>query len=275
MTRPTASLLALTAAALATSVMLPAFPQPVDYHDFADHRQIAGVANFLDVTTNAGFLLVALVGCAVVFRPGTSFEHPAERWPYTVFFTGMLLTALGSAYYHLAPDNERLFWDRVPMTIAFMSLIAAQIVERVSVRIGLLLFVPMLMVGIGTAVYWLATERAGAGNLVPYAALQAYAVIALLLIAWMFPSRYTRGGDLYWVFAGYVVAKLFETFDRAVYALGGVISGHSLKHLAAAVAGGFVCRMLLLRSLRVPAPRQAVDQPTYDLSVSSNRTRAL
>lgn len=254
MARPVAYLLVLSAVALAASVLLPALPQPLDYHDFADHREMAGVANFLDVTTNAGFLLVALVGFAVVFRRETSFEYAAERWPYAVFFAGVLFTALGSAYYHLAPDNERLFWDRVPMTVAFMSLIAAQIVERVSVRVGLLLLLPMLGLGIGTVVYWLATERAGAGNVVPYAVLQAYAVIALSWIAWTNPSRYTHGEYLYWVLAGYVVAKLFETFDRAIYGLGGVISGHSLKHLAAAVAGVLVCRMLLLRSLRAPTP---------------------
>jgi len=252
MTRPTATLLVFTAISLAAGVLLPALPQPLDYHDFADHREMGGVANFLDVTTNAGFLVVALIGFAVVYRSGTSFEHPAERWPYAVFFTGMLLTALGSAYYHLAPDNERLFWDRLPMTIAFMSLIAAQIVERVNVRIGLLLLAPMLVIGIGTVVYWLATERSGSGNVVPYAVLQAYAVIAILLITWAYPSRYTHGEVLYWVFAGYVVAKLFETFDRQIYAFGQVISGHSLKHLAAAVAGVFVCHMLLRRSLREP-----------------------
>lgn len=257
MTRPTVVLLALTAAALAASALLPAVPQPIDYHDFADHREMGGVANFLDVTSNAGFLLVSLVGFAIVFHRGTAFEHAAERWPYAVFFTGMLLTALGSAYYHLAPDNERLFWDRVPMTIAFMSLIAAQIVERVSFRAGRLLLGPMLLVGVGSVVYWLATERAGAGNVVPYAVLQAYAVIALLLITWSHASRYTRGEYLYWVFAGYVIAKLFETFDREIYGLGGVISGHSLKHLAAAVAGAIVCLMLRRRALREPARVQS------------------
>lgn len=78
---------------------------------------------------------------------------------------GLLLTAAGSAYYHLLPDNERLFWDRLPMTIAFMSLIVAQIVDRISVRAGLALLAPMLLVGVASVVYWLATERAGAGTL--------------------------------------------------------------------------------------------------------------
>jgi len=74
--------------------------------------------------------------------------------------------------------------------------------------------------------------------------------VILFLLARLRPSRYTRGNDIYWVFAGYVVAKLFETFDGALYELGHVASGHSLKHLAAAVAGLLVARMLLLRTLQ-------------------------
>lgn len=239
-----------TVLCLAAALLLPAVPQPLDYHDFADHRAVAGIANFLDVTSNLGFLIVAVIGLAIVFRPDTPFAHPAERWPYAVFFTGMLLTAIGSAYYHLSPDNERLFWDRLPMTVAFMSLIAAQIAERVSARAGLLLLAPMVLLGIASVVYWLASERAGAGNVVPYAVLQAYAVVALLVMTWALPSRYTRGEELYWVFAGYVLAKLFETFDREVLAFGHLISGHTLKHLAAALAGLVVCHMLRRRTLR-------------------------
>ncbi len=250
MSRETAYLGAFTLACLAAMLLLPSVPQPAAYHDFADHRALAGIANALDVTSNLGFLLVAVVGFALVLRADTAFEFRAERAPYVVFFAGMLLTALGSAYYHLAPDNERLFWDRLPMTFAFVALIAAQIVERVSVRAGLLLLAPLLLLGAGTVVYWLATERAGAGNVVPYAILQVYAVVTLLLITWLHPSRYTHGSDLYWVFAGYVVAKLFETFDREVLALNHLVSGHTLKHLAAAAAGFVVCRMLRLRQLR-------------------------
>jgi hypothetical protein len=164
----------------------------------------------------------------------------------------VLLTALGSGYYHLAPDNERLFWDRLPMTIAFMSLIAAQVVDRIDVRAGLALLVPMLLVGAASVLYWRATERAGAGNVIPYAVLQGYSVVILFLLAWLHPSRYTRGNDIYWVFAGYVIAKLLETFDRQLYELGHLTSGHSLKHVAAGVAALVVGRMLWLRRLQSP-----------------------
>jgi hypothetical protein len=60
-----------------------------------------------------------------------------ERWPYVIVFAGMILVAIGSSYYHLAPDNDRLLGDRLPMAIVFMPLVAAMVAERVSVRAGL------------------------------------------------------------------------------------------------------------------------------------------
>ena len=233
----------------AAALWLPPLPQPLGYHDFADHRSMLGVPNFMDVVTNAGFLLAGIAGLLVVGRRRAAFESPIERAPYAVFFSGVLLTAVGSAYYHLAPDNPRLFWDRLPMTVAFMGLISAQVVDRISVRAGLRLLGPMLVLGAASVVYWRATELAGAGNVMPYGVLQAYAVVMLLVIAVLHPSRYTRGTDIYWVFAAYVAAKLFEALDGPVLGLGHVASGHSLKHLAAAVAGLVVCRMLWLRRL--------------------------
>jgi hypothetical protein len=235
---------------LAAAFLLPAVPQPVDYHQFADQRELCGVANFLDVASNAGFLLAGILGLLVVLRPATVFEQPAERWPYAVFFVGMVLTAVGSAYYHLSPDNERLFWDRLPMTVAFMSLISAQVVDRMAVRAGLALLPPLLLVGVASVVYWRATEHAGGGNVLPYAILQGYSVVMLAVFAISQRSRYTRGSDVGWVFAGYLVAKLFELADRQAFELGHVVSGHTLKHLVAALAGLVVCRMLALRTLR-------------------------
>ena len=100
-----------------------------------------------------------------------------------MFFLGILLTAAGSAWYHLAPDNETLFWDRLPMTIAFMGLVSSQVVDRISVRAGLVLLGPMLLVGMASVVYWIVTERMGAGNVLPYGLLQGYAVVVLLMMA--------------------------------------------------------------------------------------------
>jgi hypothetical protein len=248
----TAFLIGLTVLAVALALFLPAMPQPLAYHDFADKREAYGIENFLDVTSNLAFTFAGLAGLAAVLRPRACFASPAERWPYLVFAIGVLLTGAGSCYYHLQPNNETLFWDRLPMTISFMSLISAQIVDRVDVRTGLLALVPMLLIGVATVVYWIVTERLGRGNVVPYGVLQAYAVIVLLKLAAMHPSRYTHGNLIYAVFAGYVLAKGFEHFDRQIFELTGVVSGHTLKHLAAGLAGLPVVYMLWHRRLATP-----------------------
>jgi hypothetical protein len=138
-----------------------------------------------------------------------------------------------------------------------MSLVAAQIVDRISVRAGVALLVPMLIVGVASVVYWRATEQAGAGNVVPYGLLQGYSAVILLVIAWLYPSRYTRGSDIYWVFAAYALAKLVEWLDREILALGNLVSGHTVKHLAAAAAGLVICRMLMRRTSRAPEAHRA------------------
>jgi len=252
--------ISITVLALAAAFLIPPMDQPLAYHDFADDRSAFGIPNILNVASNIGFLIVGAVGLVVTLGPRARFQFSIERWPYVIFFVGVLSTAAGSAYYHLAPGNEALFWDRLPMTIAFMALVSSQIVDRISVRAGLALLFPMLVLGTASVVYWRATERAGAGNVIPYAILQGYCVLILLLMASLTPSRYTHGSSLYWVFAWYMLSKIFETFDAEVLSLGHIVSGHTLKHLVAAIAGVPVLLMLTRRTLietdsrRVPRP---------------------
>jgi hypothetical protein len=257
-----------------TALLLPAMPQTIEYHAFADTRSWLGIANFGNVVSNAAFFAVGAAGLAATFGSRARFAAPSERWPYAVFFAGILLTAFGSAYYHLAPDNERLFWDRLPMTIAFMGFVSSQLVDRVSVKAGLALLAPLLVVGAASVIYWRVSERAGAGNVIPYLALQAYSVFLMLLLAYAMPSRYTRGADLYWVFAWYALSKLLETADAFIFGLGGFVSGHTLKHLAAAVSGIVVIRMLMRRSLVAqPATPDAASRRA-DLTEGTRATAA-
>ena len=240
--------------ALAAAFLIPAVPQPLAYHDFADARDWFGIPNFLNTVSNIAFLAVGVAGLVVTLGSRARFEFRVERWPYVIFFVGVLCTAAGSSYYHLAPDNERLFWDRLPMTIAFMALVSAQIVDRISIRAGLVLLLPLLGLGAASVIYWRLTERAGVGNVMPYGILQGYCIVILVFMTASMPSRYSHGNSLYWVFAWYILSKIFETFDAEVMNLIHVISGHTLKHLAAAIAAVPVCLMLTRRSLIATAP---------------------
>jgi hypothetical protein len=217
----------------------PRAAQPLSYHQFADHRSWIGIANFGDVASNLAFAAAGIWGLLVLWRGLVDFVDVRERWPYAILFVGLILTALGSGYYHLAPDNERLVWDRLPMTIGFMSLVAAIIMERINLKAGLALLPVLLAVGIASVVEWNWSELRGAGDLRFYAAVQVYAVVVVLLALVMSP-RYTRTYDLAIVGGFYVLAKILETWDGRVFSLGHVVSGHTLKHLAAAGAGFWI-----------------------------------
>ena len=239
----------ISLAALAVALFVPPVAQPTGYHAFADSRPWLGVPNFLDVVSNAGFAVAGVAGLVVTFTAHAAFKTPMERLPYAAFFAALVLTALGSAWYHLAPDNERLFWDRLPMTLAFMSLLCAQLADRVNARAGALALLPLMLAGAATVVYWRATERAGAGNLVPYAALQLLAVASLALMV-VVRSRYSHGGAIAAVIAAYLAAKLGEHYDRAILDATHVVSGHTLKHAIAALGGFIVAWMVACRQPR-------------------------
>lgn len=229
------------------AILLRPIPQPLAYHNFADQRAWLGLANFGDVASNLPFAFVGIWGLVVMFTAGkTKFIDSRERWPYLALFASLILTAWGSAYYHLAPDNGPLVWDRIPIMMAFMALLTAVIAERVSVNIGLALFPVLEILGVGSVLYWRSSELRAHGDLRFYAAVQVYAIL-ILLLALLLPPRYTRGSDFAVVVGFYALAKVFEETDRSVFSLGHIVSGHTLKHLAAAAAGYWVLRMLVRR----------------------------
>jgi hypothetical protein len=232
------ALVALTALFVILAFAVPAMPQPTAYHAFADDRPFWGVANFLNVQSNLPFVVAGGLGLVLILRGGGRFVDPRERLPYLVFFVGAALTCFGSSYYHLAPDNPRLVWDRLPMTLGFSGLVAAAVVERVDLRLGLRALWPLLLIGVVTVVYWSATERAGAGNVIPYAAFQFWSIAVIVLLMLAYPAkRYTHGRLLAWAAFWYGLAKVFETFDPQIYRLlGGTLSGHSIKHVLASFA---------------------------------------
>ena len=228
---------------------LPPIPQPLAYHNFADRRPWLGIPNFGDVASNLPFAIVGVWGLIALFTPGAiKFYDARERWFYLVLFAGLILTAFGSAYYHLAPDNARLVWDRIPIMIVFMALLAAVIAERLSVSAGLWLFPVLQAAGVGSVLLWRAGELRGQGDLRFYASVQVYSILVLLLVL-LFPAKYTRGSDFAAVVGFYVLAKILEKADRQVFALGHIVSGHTLKHLAAAAAGYWILRMLKKRDI--------------------------
>ncbi len=256
--------LGLAALLIVLACIVPPIPQSASYHQFADQRRLWGIPNFGNVSSNLPFAVVGIWGLLFLAsgRSRSAFVHRGERIPYVWLFIGLLLTALGSAYYHLAPDNGRLVWDRLPMTIVFMSLVSALIVERVDDRLGLRLLPVLLALGVFSVVQWYYSEIRGAGDLRLYAAVQLGSVL-LLLLALALRSRYTRSSDLGVVAGLYIAAKMFEMWDGDIFNTSHVVSGHTLKHLAAAGAGFWILRMLMRRE---PAIRPGVEAASAPFS---------
>ena len=196
-------------------------------------RELFGVPNFWNVVTNLPFLFAGVLGLAQVRR----LAAPELRTHYLVFCVAVALVAFGSAWYHHGPSNAALVWDRLPMTIAFMALLSAVIADRISWLAGRALLWPLVVAGIGSIAWWVRTEAAGQGDLRPYGIVQFLPLLLVPLILLLWRGNGLSASQLWMAFGAYAAAKLAEYFDVPIFSLaGGVFSGHSLKHLFAALA---------------------------------------
>ena len=234
------------AAAAVLAVMSP-IVQDQGYHAFADTRPLLGVPNFWNVASNLPFVLVGAAGLALHRRDAAA----------VALFAGFFLTGFGSAYYHVAPDDGTLFWDRLPMTIGFMALLAGALGERFGDATGRGALWQLLVLGFASLLWWRWT-----GDLRPYVWVQFYPCLVLPILYWWFAVT-TGTAILITAGALYGLSKALEYFDAAIYAgSGGIVSGHTLKHLAAAAACYALLRYIAQRRPLAGAagePRMAPD----------------
>jgi hypothetical protein len=238
-------LIAIALAAVVAMLFAPSIPQDPAYHLFAGGDRLFTIPNAGNVLSNLLFAWAGTRGIFLALRRGELLLgdiYPA----YITFFVSLLLIAAGSAWYHWAPDNVSLAFDRLAMALAFSSFFSILLAERVSARIARRLFPLLLLAGAASIAYWLHGELAGRGDLRAYALVQFLPVILTPVILLAFPSRYSRAADLWWLLAWYLAAKLCEILDHQLYAWLGFVSGHSLKHIAA----GIGC-LVFLRHLRL------------------------
>ena len=214
------------------ALWLDRVPQDPAYHRFADARSWSGIPNFWNVATNLPFLVIGCVGFARRARR----EIATPRLQYVVFCIGVALVGIGSAYYHWAPSTPTLVWDRLPMTVAFMALFSAVIQDRVSERLGRALLWPLIVAGIASIGWWHWTELEGRGDLRAYGIVQFLPMLLIPLMLLLFRGHGLRDRWLWVTLAVYLLAKAAEFFDAAIYAATGFLSGHSIKHLLAALA---------------------------------------
>lgn len=236
LTRSETTLAGALLAALAVAVFGPFVAQYTHYHAFADQRAWLGVPHALDVLSNLPFALAGLLGLHCFWSQRSTQDGTLQgdvRAPLlALFFVGLVFTALCSGYYHWQPDNAGLAVDRAGMVLAFAGLLGAAVADRVSVRMGWTVALVVLLLGpLSVAVWW------HTGNLLPWSVLQGGGMLLVVAMA-MRPTLAKSWGLPLWAVIGwYALAKVLELGDHTVFtATQGWISGHSLKHVAAALA---------------------------------------
>jgi len=223
----------------------PKIAQDHEYHDFADSRPWAGIPNAADVLSNIAFCIVGVIGLQYVLKNWRSITPDRVLW--LVFFIASFMIGVGSGYYHLDPDNDTLFWDRLPMSIAFMALFAIVIGERAPRKVTQFVAPLLIFLGAASVLYWRFSEMVGMGDLRPYIAVQFFPLVSIPLLAFLIPVRTGNVQFLYGAIASYAAAKFFEIGDGQIFDVThGAFSGHSLKHLAA--AAGIYCIFRYLKS---------------------------
>lgn len=233
-------LIALLVAGMAVPLFIDPIPQNPHYHAFADTRTFLGIPNFFNVTSNLPFMIVGILGLFASRSKGFVLGSTDMRLAYHIFFIGVILVGVGSAYYHVHPTNATLVWDRLPMTVSFMALLAMIIADCVSPRIGKALLWPLIGIGVGSIGYWYGTELWEVGDLRPYAVVQFLPMVLISVMLGLFGTRSLRSLFLWATLGAYLLAKVVESFDAELYAITGLLSGHSLKHIIAALATGWV-----------------------------------
>jgi len=247
--RKVVTLALVTAVIIVASVLVNPVPQDQLYHQFADQRDYFDIPNTLNVTTNLFFALIGFAGLYFLCIRRSLIVVDSIFAVYLTFFAALAAVAPGSAYYHWGPDNQSLVWDRLPMTLAFMSFFTIILAEQVSLKFARIIFLPLIIAGVSSIAYWHQSELTGHGDLRPYGLVQFLPMLLIPMILLMFEDKFTRVRAIWWFLGWYLVAKIFEILDHQIFESLAQVSGHSLKHLGAGIGCFIYLRYLQTRSI--------------------------
>ena len=221
--------------------------QPQNYYNFSDENNYLYINNFWNVVSNIPFIIIGFIGLYENKKKKLIHDNFNSTPIYNIFFAGVLLTGFGSSWFHLNPNNATLVWDRLPMTIGFMALTVGILSEYLNRELQKQILYPLLLVGFFSVFYWYFTEQQGRGDLRLYGLVQFLPLIIIPLIALTHESRFSHNNGLIGVILFYLLAKFAEHYDHTIHQVLGFMSGHSIKHLLAAIATYLVLRMLKKR----------------------------
>ncbi|KAJ3708687.1 hypothetical protein LUZ61_012392 [Rhynchospora tenuis] len=253
-------------------VVTPKIPQAEEYHDFADQRNLFfGIPNTLNVISNIPFFFVGIIGLVLCYwKNYFQLSLQGELFGWTLFYLGVAAVGFGSSYYHLNPNDATLVWDRLPMTVAFTSIMAIFIIERVDEKKGTISLLPLVLAGVLSIMYWRYFD-----DLRPYAVVQFVPCIVIPIMAIIIPPMYTHSSYWLWAAGFYLLAKVAEAIDKPIYKwTHQIVSGHTLKHLFAAMVPVFLTLMLAKRTIELDRRSLLTKWKIYMVEVKERRFKS-
>jgi hypothetical protein len=207
--------------------------QSQDYHQFAEQRIIGNIPHFGDVLSNLAFIIVGVL-LLVESRNWNYVEiYKGQKTLFKALAYSSIILGFGSGYYHWAPVNYTLAWDRATMVLGFAiifydSCIRYDIFSKKGIFKGTIITTILFL---GTVIFWMVSDR-----LEPYVFVQFFTMFVLVILA-VKNHKEVPSKHLFNMFIWYALAKLFENQDKLIFAMtGDFISGHTLKHIAYAMA---------------------------------------
>lgn len=215
-------------------------PQFARYHDFADQRSLFGLPHAADVLSNFGFVMLGAWGLAKLWPQRSTL---GSGWQgYSLFLISLMLTATGSAFYHLAPNDLRLVWDRLPIALACVGLLHAVHSETArNGRNNTSIALPALA-AVLSVMWWNIS-----GDLRPYLLLQVLPLVLIPLWQWIYGAPSSDRLSFGIAICLYILAKVAELHDYEVLATFEWLSGHTAKHLLATAAATVIVTSLAER----------------------------
>lgn len=227
--------------------------QPIDYHNFADSRSLSELPNALDVMSNLGFAIIGAWGLLHIWKARND-DAIRDGWPgYRMFLIALILTAAGSACYHLHPDNARLVWDRIPIALACAGLLSAVHGEMAQTGHTNQMTAALGLLALASVGWWRVS-----GDLRIYLLMQGLPLLLIPLWQYLHGSTNADRRMFGIAIALYVLAKIAELHDHEILTLSGFISGHTLKHLIATAAAAMIAIRLRQRVTKTPLAAQAI-----------------
>jgi hypothetical protein len=226
--------------AIITMFFINPITQNQEYHNFADDKCLLNVSNFWNVFSNVPFVIIGIYGLFLVNKlMKNEVLKPNCYW----FFIGIFLTGFGSAYYHYNPNDTTLIWDRLPMTISFMSFFTIIIGTFINTTASKRALFPLIGIGLMSILFWVIFS-----DLRLYFMVQFLPIILLFVILLLSNKNNEFKKYFWYIVSFYIIAKILETNDLQIYNFTNqTISGHTLKHFSAAVASFIFCFFIAIR----------------------------